>query len=687
VKPLDPRLWIALLSTTVVAWLSIDAMSRTSPGPLTAVHARIPELAGGAACSACHGGWFEDMAHACLDCHPAIREQADQGRGLHGQLGAERAANCALCHSEHHGETFQIVNRASFAQAGFADPAAFDHARIGFEMDGRHLELGCVACHLFAEDQVLPEGAQRFLGLDQGCANCHEDAHAGRMQIACADCHGQTDWQVRTARGHDRHLELAGGHAEVGCRSCHGEDSDRALERLSGRTRDGAGRACADCHASPHRSAFVERAAALADSTPARACVVCHRGEHETFTADGLSVSAAQHAGTGFRLGAPHDAVGCADCHEPGRGDFAARHPGRAPDDCRACHADPHEGQFDPAPPGAADCLRCHERTHFEPHAFGVELHAATALPLDGRHAGTDCGACHAVSATGGARRFRGTPAACASCHDDAHAGFFATGTAGAATADCARCHGTAAFSPHRDEGFDHGAEARFAIRGAHAESACEACHPRAEVADAQGRRFGRVAEHFGPFRGCVTCHRDPHAGRFDAPGLPTAVGDRTDCARCHQETSFRLLHGDFDHGRWTGYRLTGAHARAACSACHAPRFEPDRDGRTAERARGTRCDDCHADPHASQFRSRGRTDCARCHEAGLEFAAVGFDHDRDARFPLDAQHRGLACAACHQPFVHEGGKVVRYRPLPTACADCHGTNDDPLRRARRLRR
>jgi hypothetical protein len=88
---------------------------------------------------------------------------------------------------------------------------------------------------------------------------------------------------------------------------------------------------------------------------------------------------------------------------------------------------------------------------------------------------------------------------------------------------------------------------------------------------------------------------------------------------------------------------------------------------------RGTSCADCHADPHVGQFASAGRTDCARCHTNTNAFDVPGFDHAKDTRFALDAQHARLACSACHHTTQLPGGlTTVRYKPLGTACIDCH---------------
>lgn len=685
----DPRVWVGTLSLLLVGWLALAAIGRTSPGPLSSVHGAVAELEGRHHCAQCHGGWFASMKDACLACHEPIATQFERGSGLHGTLPAEQRSACASCHSEHHGAGFAIVNRASFALAAVPDPAAFDHARIGWEMSGKHLELSCAECHVHAEKPVLADGEQRYLGLARDCASCHEDPHDGRMQRACADCHDQSDFAAPRALDHERVLALGGGHAAVTCRGCHADGTAHALELLAPH-RPPAARSCAACHDSPHRAASLAAWAGLARTQQAQTCVQCHDVAHEAFGVGRATIAPEQHAASGFTLGVPHDRVACDACHRGELGGFAERHLDRAPDDCRACHGDPHDGAFAGGVFATATCVDCHARTQFRPHGFTVEQHARTRMPLEGRHASAACDACHPSDTPGTSdtpaapRRFAGLSTSCADCHADAHAAFFADADG---RTDCARCHAPHGFAALREPGFDHARDVRFPIRGAHAVAGCESCHPRAAEPDAQGRCFGRVAAQFGTFRGCVTCHADPHDGGFDRPGLPAELDGRRDCARCHVETSFRHFETPFDHGRWTGFALRSAHARARCSACHATRLEPDPRGRTWEPARGTRCADCHADPHAGQFTTEGRTECARCHDDAGPFRALIFDHDRDARFALGEQHRGVACAKCHQPQRIGEHEVVRWRPLPTDCAACHGKNDDPLRRAQRRSR
>lgn len=682
----SPKLWVTVCSIGAVLLMAVVDVDRASPGPIASVHARLEAIEGGESCAACHGGWFTSMTEACLDCHAPIADQIEHAHGVHGVIDAQLAETCATCHGEHHGAGFDVVNVRSFALAGFPDPLAFDHARIGWRMEGRHLELGCVECHENARVDVLEEGQPRFLGLTQDCASCHVDPHEGRMQVSCASCHGQTSWDGLFSEGHEEHLPLVGGHGDVGCRACHAEETAHALETLGESPSRRESRTCAECHDSPHEHDFASFSARLAGFEVERGCVVCHVAEHTTWRASAAALTPGQHAFSGFVLDAPHDAVGCAECHDANAGDFRARHPGRSNAACSTCHVDPHGGQFHAGPFAGQECTACHSSTAFVPHEFTVEKHALASLVLDGKHLETECNACHTIPGENAPRAFHGIGSDCASCHADAHLGFFDERVADVEPVDhgsCALCHTTAGFGVEPSS-FEHEAWTGFPILGSHAQEGCASCHPSMARRDDTQRTFGRVSEHFGEFVGCVTCHRDPHEGFFDVPELADVVTERDGCARCHEETSFRSFPHGFDHGVWTGFALTGGHAEASCADCHSPLRRPDAVGRTWGRANGASCADCHPDPHARQFEVEGTTDCARCHASELpDFLA--FDHDRDSRFALGDQHEHLACNACHLSFTQSSGaEVVRYKPLGTECVDCHGIQEDVLIRRRR---
>ena len=515
---------------------------------------------------------------------------------------------------------------------------------------------GCAVCH--AEE-----------GLAAGCLACHEEIrksslHARFSDDACERCHPEHlghDFDARDgiawtmaelepdAFTHDHvpQFDLAGAHAALDCEKCHGEKT------LLGLTQE-----CMDCHDAEHGEAFegcagchtqdvfqpasgfdhaqhfqlvdghggvaCDRCHPRFGETRGTTCAQCHESRHRTeWNAcaechDVKDWRTAQrflegdgHARTGFALAKPHDRLACEKCHRDGV-EFRPRDEG----DCAACHEDPHRGQF------RRGCTACHARTHFSPTTYVHDT-----FPLDGAHTRAACAACH----EGG--RYADTPRDCRSCHDDVHAGQF--GRAG-----CATCHETARFLPARYDLAQHGA---FALNGAHRAVSCRGCHKqRADV-----RRF------VGTAQACKQCHEDPHKGQF-ARELK-----RGDCTTCHRADASTFAIKPYDHA----WPLRGAHAKAACAQCH---------GNGTYRGTAQRCASCHTDAHRGQFGRAAR--CETCHGAtGTSWDVPAFDHDRDSRFRLDAQHRRVACSGCH-PSVRQkdGQRVVQYRPLGRTCGECH---------------
>lgn len=140
--------------------------------------------------------------------------------------------------------------------------------------------------------------------------------------------------------------------------------------------------------------------------------------------------------------------------------------------------------------------------------------------------------------------------------------------------ADCSLCHeGTDWHHLKDDFEFDHGIEAGLALNGAHEAAACLLCHnDRGPVQVFQDQ-------------GCAGCHADPHQGVLGA-----------NCSECHTETAWLdALNGPGrrkleSRHRMLGFPLTGAHAFASCTSCHAAADA----GLYAPTPR--ECTGCHAD-------------------------------------------------------------------------------------------
>lgn len=270
---------------------------------------------------------------------------------------------------------------------------------------------------------------------------------------------------------------------------------------------------------------------------------------------------------------------------------------------CTQCHQLGRRG-VDPA-----RCLTCHE-----PIAERIRERRG----LHGRQAERDCG----------------------SCHGEHHGRDF----------DAARLPAT---------GFDHAGRTGFALVGQHRTASCRSCHTPAAITDAVVRRTlpaSRLDDTFlGASTACLTCHADENPHSRDVA---------TTCQTCHTPADWNRVEG-FDHAE-TGFRLTGGHARAACTGCHGA------EGRGAARFRSIpdACESCHAtdSPHGTQF--RGQT-CATCHTTARWAGAESFSHDRTS-FPLAGGHARLDCSSCHG-----SGRAAQFAGVSARCLTCHA-DDSP---------
>jgi hypothetical protein len=218
----------------------------------------------------------------------------------------------------------------------------------------------------------------------------------------------------------------------------------------------------------------------------------------------------------------------------------------------------------------------------------------------------------------------------CVGCHerddnDKAHKGRYGS--------RCESCHTARGW---RAVTFRHERDARFALRGQHVETRCDACHAGSLYRD----RLDAA---------CPACHARDDRERGHRGQLGNA------CESCHDERSWRDVR--FDHDR-SGFPLKARHAGVACTRCHAtPAFK---DAKTS-------CASCHAKDDA--HRARLGRKCEQCHSE-RDWKTATFDHARQTSFVLDGRHARIRCTACH--VKPTPGRAT----LPSECISCHRNED-----------
>jgi hypothetical protein len=306
----------------------------------------------------------------------------------------------------------------------------------------------------------------------------------------------------------------------------------------------------------------------------------------------------------------------------------------------------------------------------------------ARELALEGRHAEAECNDCHVdpVADQRGSSTERAPSARAATPTRTTHSSIRTRPSSQRRSTARAPPVTGVRPSPRRPRASITGAGRAFEVRGAHAQEECESCHAPAEHPDSSGRSFGRVSDVFAPYQGCVTCHetrtRDAStsprwSARSRVARVARAVTRRArsaSSARTSITSSGRVMPSTALTHRSTALRVTRRCGRPTGTAAPGPRPR----GRNARIATMTctRVSSCRKVATTAHAATRARrTSMSSC-----------FDHEHDSRFPLGLAHEMLACSACHKPSSESVG-LIRYRPIPRECADCHGRQDDPLRR------
>jgi hypothetical protein len=283
--------------------------------------------------------------------------------------------------------------------------------------------------------------------------------------------------------------------------------------------------------------------------------------------------------------------------------------------------------------------------------------HFSTGFPLQGAHRGAACSSCHLRGI------FKGTPVACAVCHDRAS-------LMGAdkkpdnhipATAMCDDCHTDQYWKPIVR--FDHGA-----VTGS-----CAGCHDGITAT-------GKSARHITSNNTCDDCHSTrawvpaafSHAGiaagscfschnGSTAPGkTANHIASGNSCDDCH--TTSGWTPAVFDHANVTG----------SCAGCHNGTTATGK--HSAHITTSAQCDECHSTiawTPASFNHDLVTGSCSSCHNGST---ATGK--------PSGHFVTGLQCDECHGTsnwlpidFRHNSGSYPGDHSGNPSCSACHSSN------------
>ncbi len=494
--------------------------------------------------------------HASLDCRKCHR-----GKGPR-RFEKFETSDCASCHAHekaHQGQFESSECERCHKEGGNKNVAKFDHNRDSrFALVGFHAELEqqgkCRSCH--------PTDAFRTGKL--ACKDCHQDSHDGSLGDACERCHAPTVNFVDTDEKFD-HLRvttfaLEGRHAEADCEDCHPE-----RQYKTGKT------TCIDCHREddPHVGKLGEKCDTC--HTPHKGAPKFKHEEMTKFVRTGVHLDTqCQRCHVVSFPGSKPPVVGWAKHVPLPAMDFQFPAPGS---ECRDCHHDVHEGAY-----GSA-CESCHDPSSFQ--NANAAVHDTGSFRLQGTHDRLRCERCHEPD-----RPLTGLGAMCQLCHlgDDIHNNSLGP--------NCGRCHSQFDWAPAR---FNH-TSIGFALRGAHKLARCRDCHT--------------IGSYAGTPTDCYACHQGDYLAAT-RPSHPM-LGFGTDCATCHNSTTFRGA--KYQHLR---FALRGAHQALFCESCHP--------GSQYEQAFGGR---------VVAF------ECFACHGAGGPVTDWPQSHERDG-YPT-------SCELCH---------------------------------------
>lgn len=320
----------------------------------------------------------------CANCHEQEYASFDQAR-------------CMLCHQQAQ-ENFMEKHVAAYGQACLdchdgvdRFQKGFDHSKLAFPLEGKHINLTCDQCHRGA--RMVAD----FKDATQVCSGCHQkdDIHQGRLGQDCQACHTPAGWNQAAFDHSKSAFPLQGQHIRLTCNACH-------LPGVDGNTiYQGTPITCYACHAQDdaHQGQYGQE------------CEACHTPE----SWDRVTFN---HARTAFPLTGAHLQVQCTQCHvnQVFKGLSI---------ECVSCHAEPafHQALFQSA------CNTCHTTTAWLPAQYS----GAHRFPMS--HGGANsCRSCHPD---------RLAAYTCYTCHDQTETDEEHREEGITNLQDCVRCHPT----------------------------------------------------------------------------------------------------------------------------------------------------------------------------------------------------------------------------------------------------
>jgi hypothetical protein len=192
-----------------------------APGPLIIGHDKLEHKD----CLECHEPAGGIPNSKCLDCHKEIRKNVEAKANFHGLMNNKA---CIDCHKDHKGRVFD---------SAYVNQKTFDHAKTGFELDGAHVKVDCVKCHVEKRStKPIRQNEIRYFGTVNSCNKCHmkDDVHffKGKFkQKECSLCHTTEKWKPAKLFDHAKETKYAllGAHAKHKCEKCHVKISKKSV--------------------------------------------------------------------------------------------------------------------------------------------------------------------------------------------------------------------------------------------------------------------------------------------------------------------------------------------------------------------------------------------------------------------------------------------------------------------------